>query len=529
MMRLNLSKLSLCAALCALTACADDPKSSETPTPGADMSSQQDAGADMVVTRPDSAPDLDMPGEQDQGMTPDPDMNQTQDMGADLGGEADMSMPPTDTSRSARCATISARLRSGAQGKVISVKPAGAGMVEADGQRKTLRQVVSAASSGDIIELEDGTYTFPESQGDNDYTGLYFTKPNVTLRSKSGDPSAVILDSAYADHGASTAPITINAASVTVMDLTVKRSIFHLIHFSGDKGDNSFVHNVRLIDGGQQFMKSSAGSGTIDKVTVSCSDFTMTDAGRDNAWGYGSQTGNTTCYTGGIDTHEATNWNVADNRFEGIYCNAGGVQRPAHGKKASQRGGQTYTGGLAEHAIHMWDSPQGSGGHLLARNQIIDCARGIGLGFRAEVYDTKIINNTISTKHAGSGEHDVAISLERSHNCLVAYNTVMATHPQAYSSSIEYRFSSTEGLQLINNLTSHRLRSRDNAGAVSDGNVTGAKADWFKDAASGDLHLRSCDLAQVAGKGVSSDVTHDLDAQPRPAVGADVGADQCSP
>lgn len=502
--------------------CADEPTPANPNTPQ-DMATIADASPDLNQPPRDAAQDLSAKPED----MPDSEMSGPGDMGADLG---DMMTPPVMmATRQARCAARSASMRQAKQGgRVISVKSVGSGQVEVGGQRMTLRQAVNSAQDGDIVELEDGTYTLPEASGANSYTGLYFTKANVTLRSRSGDASAVIIDSEYRNLGGSTAPITISAPGITIMDLSVKRSIFHLIHLSGDKGDGVVVQNVRLIDGGQQFLKSSASSGTIDDGLISCSDFSMTAQGRDNVWGYGGQNGNTTCYTGGIDTHEAAGWQVIDNRFEGIYCDAGGAQRPAHGKKADQRGGQTYTGGLAEHAIHMWDSPQGSAGHLLARNQIISCARGIGLGFRAEVYGVKVLNNMIFTEHAGSREHDVAISLERAHDSVVAHNTVMATHPQAYSSSIEYRFASTSNLKLTNNLTSHRLRSRDNAQGELAGNVTEAKADWFKDAASGDLHLKSCELAAVSGKAVASEVMDDLDGQPR-GQSPDVGADQCVP
>lgn len=520
-MRYRLSVPALLSGLMFFVGCADEPTPAN-PSKDKDMTATADATPDLNSPLPDASEDLKTSPED----MPDSEMSPPDDMGKDLG---DMMTPPVMmASRQARCAALSASMRQTTQGdKVISVKSVGAGQVEVGGQRKTLREVVNGAQDSDIIELEDGTYTFPEASGANSYTGLYFTKANVTLRSRSGDASAVILDSEYRDLGGSTAPITISAPGITIMDLSVKRSIFHLIHISGDKGDDTVVQNVRLIDGGQQFFKSSAGSGTIDDGVISCSDFTMTAQGRDNAWGYGGQNGNTTCYTGGIDTHEAKNWKVTDNRFEGIYCNAGGVQRPAHGKKGDQRGGMTYTGGLSEHAIHMWDSPQGSG-HLVARNQIINCARGIGFGFRAEVYGAKVLNNMIFTEHAGSREHDVAISLERAHDSLVAHNTVMATHPQAYSSSIEYRFNSTANLKLLNNLTSHRIRSRDNAQGTLDGNVTEAKADWFKDAPSGELHLKSCDIVVIAGKAEVSEVMDDLDGQPR-GQSPDVGADQCVP
>ena len=323
----------------------------------------------------------------------------------------------------------------------------------------------------------------------------------------------------------STAPITISAAGITIADLTVRRSIFHLVHFSGG-GSGSVIHNVHMIDGGQQFLKSSSGSDDIDAVLVSCSRFVMTDAGRDNAWGYGSADGNTRCYTGGIDTHRATNWTVSDNYFEGIYCNPDGVARPAHGKKSSDRGDMTYTGGLAEHAIHMWDSVQGTG-HLIERNHIIDCARGIGIGLTSEVYGAVIRNNMLFSSHAGSGEHDVPITLERAHDSWVYNNTVFASHASAYGNSIEYRWGSTQNLEVHNNITSHLVRARNDATATTSQNITDAQAGWFVDAASGDLHLVDCSVSAVVGQGSAvAGFTDDFDHEIRGA-SIDVGADQC--
>ncbi len=430
------------------------------------------------------------------------------------------------TAAEAACLARSQAIRT-KPGKIIEVSPAAGGMVNvAGGGTKTLRAVVSGAASGDIIVLDDGTYTFPESTGSGDYTGLYFTKPNVTLRSKSGNAAAVVLDSDYADHGGTTALMTIDAPGVVVADLTLKRSIFHLVHLWSN-ADNVVLQNLHLIDGGEQFVKASPGSGEfVDNVQVTCSEFSMTPAGRDNVWGYGSQTGGTTCYTGGIDAHGARNWLIADNHFEGIYCDAGGVQRPAHGKKASERGGQTYTGGLAEYAIHMWDSPQGTA-HTIERNVITNCARGIGVGMTADVYGTMVRNNTVFSKFAGDAEHDVGISVERGHGVKLLNNTVFFSSPQAYPNAIEYRWDVSSGLVVKNNLTSNAIAARNGATATLGSNVTTATASFFLSPDAGDLHLAGCNLPAVAGKGgVLADVKDDLDAEARGSDN-DVGADQC--
>ncbi len=252
---------------------------------------------------------------------------------------------------------------------------------------------------------------------------------------------------------------------MVLADFTVKRSIFHLIHLWAG-ADGTLIHDVHLIDGGEQFVKASPGSGQhVDNVVVSCSRFQMTSAGRDNVWGYGPLDGGTRCYTGGIDTHDARNWTVSDNEFEGIYCTPD-TPHPAHGKKADMRDFPTYTGGLAEHAIHMWQSESGTA-HTIERNRIVDCARGIGIGLQDEVYGTIVRNNMVFSHFAGDAEHDVGITVEHGHDVLLLNNTVFFSSPDAYPNSIEYRWSSSSGLVIRNNLTSHRIRARDSATADS--------------------------------------------------------------
>lgn len=455
------------------------------------------------------------------GAAPDGGADAARDSSAPDTGVPDGSLPPPSSGCAALAAALPAR-----SGATIRVSPAGGGNVTVDGETRTLRQVVSSAASGDTILLEDGTYGFDEASGGG-YTGLYFTTPNVTLRSASGDATAVVLDSSYADHGDQTAPVTIAANGVVVADLTVRASIFHLVHL-WDDADGSILHNLRLIDGGQQFVKGSPGDGMLDDVQVSCSEFRMTTNGRDNVWGYGAADGSTACYTGGIDAHSSRNWRVLHNSFDGIYCDATGVQRPAHGKKGSARGDMTYNGGLSEHGVHMWDSPAGSA-HLIEGNLIRNCARGIGVGLRDEVYGTIIRNNMIWSEHAGSREHDVGIIIERGHDIVIENNTLYFSAADSYPSTIEYRWDSSAGMIIRNNLTNRAIRSRNGADASLSQNITDAAASLFVDAAGGDLHLASCDAATVVGAGdVLPTVTTDYDGDPREGSN-DIGADQCTP
>ncbi len=438
---------------------------------------------------------------------------------ADAGMSADAGLP------AATCVDRGATLPTRA-GDTIRVSPAGPGKVTVNGTTRTLRQVVSSANAGDTILLESGTYTFDEA-ATGSYTGLYFTTPDVTMRSASGNPSDVVLDSAYADHGGSTGLITIDASGVVLANMTLRRAIFHLVHLWAN-GDGAILHNLRLLDAGQQFVKGSPASGTLDDVEVSCTQFIMTAAGRDNVWGYGAQDGYTRCYTGGIDTHDGRNWHVHDSYFEGIYCDATGVPRPAHGKKGSLRDNMTYQGGLSEYAIHQWDSEQGSN-HIIERNHIVNCARGIEIGMSARVYGGVIRNNMIFSGHPASAEHDVAIMLERAQGTLVANNTIYYADTNGYPASIEYRWDTTSGVTLVNNLSNRNLRARNGATGTLDRNVVNAAAGWFAGATTGDLHLAACTESSVVGAGQAlGAVTDDFDAEPRQG-GNDVGADQCQP
>jgi hypothetical protein len=381
--------------------------------------------------------------------------------------------------------------------------------VTVDGGETTLRSVIAGAAEGDTIVLAPGTYTFDEA-GTDEYTGIYVTTPNITIRGSSADPTDVVLDSNYADHGMQTAVISLDAPGVVLAGFSVQRSIFHLIHL-WENADDAIIFDVVMIDGGQQFLKASPGSGTVDGVEVACSGFFMTEQGRDNVWGYGALDGNTTCYTGGIDTHNARDWVVADNVFSGIYCDTDGG-RPAHGKKASDRADQTYGGGLSEHAIHMWDSPEGSG-HLVERNRIEDCARGIGLGLQEPVHGSIIRNNVIFSSFAASAEHDVAVIVERGVDTLVAHNTVFSGSESAYPNSIEIRWDVTSGVEVHGNLVSGAVTLRDGADALLTDNVTEAGSATYSDVDSDDFHLASCEETTLVS--VHSEVSEDFDLVPR--------------
>ncbi len=387
-------------------------------------------------------------------------------------------------------------------GTVVEVYPAGAGM---------LRDAVDAAASGTTILLHDGFYDM--SGGDAGYR-LAFDTPDVTLRSAGGDRDTVVLDGGYGTNEL----ISIYASGVTIADLTLTRAYDHPIHISGTPGDpisGVLIHNVRVVDPGQQGIKiNPSGDGYADDGIIECSAVELTAAGRAEI--------RDGCYTGGIDAHQAWGWTLRRNYVAGFWCATG----------------------LSEHGIHFW---KGSRDTVVEENAIVDCARGIGFGLGSSgtgrVYpddpypgvgylghvDGVIRNNFIAAGDSGLFDSpdgfDTGIGLEQARGTVVVHNTVASTSSPR-SSSIEWRFGNTLA-DVYNNLVSENLLPRDGGQATLDGNLDYCPLSWLTDVAGGDLHLTDATGAVDAGTPLAPGLADtDIDVQTRDAA-PDVGADEC--
>ena len=380
-------------------------------------------------------------------------------------------------------------------GNIIDVSPAQAG---------SLRTIVGGAKTGDTIRLADGVYVLGE--------GLVFRTPGVTLRSASGNRDAVILDGQYN----AAEIISAMTSNITIADVTITRAYYHPIHVSPYSGNitGTLLHNLRVVDGAEQFVKvNNDGNQYVDDGIIRCSSFELTDTGRSYV--------RNSCYTGGIDIHQARGWQIYSNRFDGFWCKSG----------------------LSEHAIHVWT---GSRDTVVDRNIIINSVRGIGFGLghtaagrtypdqpcsgRAYVghFDGVITNNFVFANDPDLFDSqygfDSGIALEQACGAKVLHNTIFSTRPPS-SSSIEWRFPNTAA-SVANNLVSHNLVARDAGNATLTGNVTGAHESLFVNAAAGDLHLRStASVAIDQAAPIATPVRWDIDSQPRIAP-ADVGADE---
>ena len=367
-----------------------------------------------------------------------------------------------------------------------------------------LPTIVARAAPNTTIMLEDGIYPLGPQ-------GLLVTQPGIRLRSHSGHRDAVILDGDYRSGVA----VGVQAARVTLADLTIRRARFHLVHASGG-ADSLVLYNVRLADSGQQLLKSnpSAGGDMNDFGLVACSLLEQTAAGR--AYVETHPTPGYLCYTGGIDAHQAWGWTVRDSTFRGIYC-AGG--------------------GLAEAAIHFWRTSRDT---IVERNTILNCARGIGFGLGPDgshrrYADLPPTDGSIPSGHLGGTIRnnvifsnighlfDTGIALEQARAVVVEHNTVYAS--AAYS-AIDARFPGSDPV-IRNNLTNLPITIRQGAQSRQEHNLVRASDALFVNAGCGDLRLaaslpagRSTTLSEA-----SLLVVDDHDGHPRGSA-PDLGAYQ---
>ena len=378
-----------------------------------------------------------------------------------------------------------------------------------------LQHAVNTATPDTTIRIADGVY-------DLDGAYLRVDVANVTLRSASGNRQGVVLDGNYV----TTEIVQVVASGVTIADLTLREALYHPIHVMSTGSAptlNALIYNVRIIDPGQQAIKINPvqGGHYVDGGEIACSRIELSDAGRIRVWEI-----NGSCYTGGVDAHQARDWVVRDNWIEGFWCERG----------------------LSEHAIHFWRACRDT---VVERNRLVDNARGVGLGLvtSGEVrtyednpcpeaegdyvdhYGGVVRNNMVFATRAElfSSQYgfDCGVCLWQACGARVLHNTVASTQPPF--SSIEWRFEHTD-VDLMNNLASHRLLERDGEPTARlAGNLEQQPLSLFVDGPRGNLHLGAAASAAIdQGVAVAGGLCDDdLDGEPRPSGGArDVGADE---
>ena len=355
----------------------------------------------------------------------------------------------------------------------------------------TVSELVSAVNSANnnsgphTIFVEDGTYYLTSL--------LIITGNEITVRSLSGIRGNVILRGEGMDGGVSHI-FLVEGDSFTAQDMTLRDVANHGIQLQPGT-DNLVVRNIHFLDAYEQLLKISYSSGD---MSIRSDNGLVEDCLFEYSAGIGPQ-----YYIGGIDGHNCVDWVVRDNIFRYI---------------------RSPDSAEAEHAIHFWTSSEGT---LVERNLIVNCDRGIGFGLGSRGHERGIIRNNMIFHNIDSGFRDVGIGLESVVDAQVYNNTVIMNN--SYPRAIEYRFSATTGVLIVNNLTNKLITSRDDGSGTVTNNVTEAELDWFVDEVNGDLHLNSAvDLVVDQGIAVAG-LTDDYDEDERPAgSGIDIGADEYS-
>jgi len=370
---------------------------------------------------------------------------------------------------------------------IISFRVQATVVVSTVGELQTAISYANAGADSDIL-IANGTYNLD---------GVYFllSKDGISIKSQSRNRADVILDGGYI----TTEIFQIIGSNITIADITLQKAKDHPIHIMGGNNSdiyNTIISNVHIIDPGQQAIKINPRNGYfVNKGIIRNCKIELTETGRNYVWNH-----NGSCYTGGIDAHTATDWEIRDNEIIGFWC----------------------SDGLSEHGIHFWSDSKNT---LVERNHIIDCDRGIGFGLNSSAHHGGIIRNNMIYHPENHGQSDVGIGLESADNVKVYNNTIFLNHN--YSNAIEYRFATTTGGIIKNNLTNKAITSRNGGTADVSDNNTNAVSNWFVDTQKGDLHLVS-PINGVVEYGIEiSGLIDDFDQDPRPnASNFDIGADE---
>ena len=372
--------------------------------------------------------------------------------------------------------------------------PSPSGTVVTVSTESALQAAVNSITSGTTILVQPGTYNLTST------LWLNRNVENVAIRGSTNSCDDVLLigrGMSNASYGNVPHGIWIgNARNVLVANLTIRDVYYHPIQLDPNAGAQApRIYNVRLVDAGEQFVKSSArtsGASGVNNGIVEYSIMEYTTTARSN-------------YTNGVDVHQGASWIVRHNLFRNIRAPAGQLAGPA---------------------VLMWN---GSRDSIIENNLFLNVQYGIALGLNGSKADDHvggIVRNNFFHRN-GSQSGDVGITINNSANTKVLHNTVIVSG--TYSNGIEYRFPATKGVEIRYNLMDAGVQQRDGATGTVSNNVTNAQPSWFVNAAAGDLHLVAIATAAIDKAAAHPSVPTDYDAETRPqGTVPDIGADEFS-
>jgi hypothetical protein len=288
-----------------------------------------------------------------------------------------------------------------------------------------LEQATAMAPASTTILVQDGTYHMTRQ--------LHFERPDVVLRSESGNREKVVIRGEGMQERKVGVGISIAADNIVVADLTITNVGFHGVQVRGENGvKNAVLHNLAVKDTGQQLVKGSIGDGSkhSENCLVACSSFAYTDHAPSD-------------YTNGVDILGGRNWVVRDNEFRQI----------------RGRADQGYRCGPT---ILFWRDCRDT---LVTRNVLVDCYRGIAMGLtpgeaKAGAAESGfdhlrglVCNNAISNLNSWCDE---AIEANAANDVRIEHNTVFDLGHVPWSIGVRFRGTTAT---IRNNLTNKESSS----------------------------------------------------------------------
>jgi hypothetical protein len=340
-----------------------------------------------------------------------------------------------------------------------------------------LRDQAYNAAAGTTLLIQAGVYNMQDF--------VHVVHDGVSLRGATGNRGDVILD--FGGMSGGHFGILVEADDVTIADLTIRNANDHGVSIQG--ADRPVLYNLHILDIGDQLVKVNPARDGSDEGLLACSRLEYTTAAPDS-------------YTNGISAHDAHDWVVRDNEWYRIRT--------------------------------PWDDPvptilfwSGSSDTVVERNLLVDCYQGIAFGNASQPginHTGGIVRNNMIY---ASMPHDSVVEMVHATGWLVAHNTAFLQNPApGLTWGMEARFSDSQGT-FAYNLANMAIINRDGAQAALIGNVTGAQANWFANAVSGDLHLVGTASGAIDQAAPLAAVVDDYDGDARPNGPApDVGADE---
>lgn len=377
----------------------------------------------------------------------------------------------------------------------VPALPEPSGRILSVASEQELQQAMLDLSPHTTVLLEPGVYRLSKT--------LYVREDDVTIRGATGNRDDVVLigkgmdNSDFGDvpHG-----IWSDAARTHVQNLTIQDVYYHPITLSSI-ADSPEVYNVRLVDAGEQFLKSNSGGFGIGvdggKVEYTVFEYSNGIPKTDHGPGIG--------YLKGIDVHGGEAWAIRNNLFKDLHA-------PDD----------------AEHrwnpAILMWNGARET---LVEGNTFVNVDRAVAFGLSDTESDHSgglIRNNMVYVEPGLYSENrrqgsDGLILVWNSENTGVYHNTILSNGN--HRRSIEFRWA-TSGGRAYANLVDKPLNARQGGAHHAQDNQLDAVSSMFVDAETADLHITSpsvvTQVPSLAG------VPVDIDGESRNAL-THVGAD----